>query len=259
MLRKTLTLLLALCMVLTTFVAVSAEDAAAEDVTVVSINENYDSGIGDTLNGTGITLTTGTAGGRDGVLIVESSASTSWQGLAGFAVKDSEGNQFTQQSLPSNGVMAYSIDIFVPAEGGNVGDADFYLRTQATFPPAGMQTNLNPLNNITTGKWITYSGTKNVSACTWQGTSSDNLPVWMCLRPNFTAAGEIYVDNLSFTITVPAATDEPSTEELPPFRDIPTPASGVTLATEAEIATLGELPEGIPGGSGLQQNQHRNF
>lgn len=50
--RKILTSFLAVCMLLTTFVAVSAED-----VTVSSTNENYDSGIGDTHAGTDITLT----------------------------------------------------------------------------------------------------------------------------------------------------------------------------------------------------------
>jgi len=240
MLRKILTSFLALCMVLTTFVVVSAED-----VTVASISETYDSGIGNTLKGNDITLTTGTAGGRDNVLIVTSSAGTSWQGIVGFKVEDLEGNQFTQQSLPANGVIEYSIEVFAPAEGGNVGNMSFYLRTNNSFPPSGMQANFVALNSVTTGQWLKFTGTKKVSELSWMGTSTDNLPVWLCLRPNFSAAGTMYVDNISFKITTPQATDEPSTEELPPFRDIPTPASGVTLATEAEIATLGELPEGI--------------
>jgi hypothetical protein len=125
MLRKVLATLLAVCMVLSTFVVVSAEDEI-----VCNISENYENGIGDTLKGTDITLTTGTAGDRDNVLIVTSSAKTGWQGLVGFAVKDTNGTQYTQQKLPKAGIMTYSFDIFVPAEGGNVGDASFYLRTQ---------------------------------------------------------------------------------------------------------------------------------
>lgn len=50
--RKILTSFLAVRMLLTTFVEVSAED-----VTVSSTNENCDSGIGDTHAGTDITLT----------------------------------------------------------------------------------------------------------------------------------------------------------------------------------------------------------
>lgn len=241
MLRKVLTSFLSLCMVLTTFVAVSAED-----VTVASINETYDSGIGSTLKGKDITLTTGTAGGRDNVLIVTSSAGTSWQGLVGFAVNDLDGNQFTQQSLPANGVIEYSIEVFAPAEGGNVGNMSFYLRTNNSFPPSGMQSNFVALNSVTTGKWLKFTGTKKISECTWSGTSTDNLPVWLCLRPNFSAAGTMYVDNVSFKITTPPAPEEPETPaELPPFRDIPTPASSVVPATDAEIAALGDLPEGI--------------
>lgn len=243
MLKRILTSLLALCMVLTTFVAVSAEDAAAEDVTVVSINENYNSGIGATLAGSDITLTTGTAGGRDGVLIVNSSKGTGAYGLAGFAVTDTDGTQLTISDLPEGGVITYSIDVYAPADG-NVGDANFYLRTKSKFPPDGMMTSLNALDNITTGTWKTYSGTKNVADCSWSGTSGDTDPIWICIRPNFSAAGTMCVDNFSFTITAPAVEDTPE-EELPPFRDVPNPASGVTLATEAEIATLGDLPEGI--------------
>ncbi len=238
MLRKILTSFLALCMVLTTFVAVSAED-----VTVVSINEAYESGSGDTLAGTDITLTTGTAGGRDGVLIVSSTAGTGAYGLAGFAVTDTDGTHLTIADLPANGVINYSIDVYAPANG-NVGDANFYLRTKSKFPPDGMMTALNGLDNLTTGTWKTYSGTKNVADCSWSGTSGDTAPIWICIRPNFSAAGTMYVDNFSFTITAPPVEETPE-EELPPFRDTPNPASGVTLATEAEIATLGELPEGI--------------
>lgn len=240
MLKRIFTSLLALCMVLTTCVTVSAED-----VTVVNINENYDSSIGDTLAGTNISLSTGTAGGRDGVLVVTSSAGTGAYGLVGFAVKDTEGTHLTQQALPAKGVINYSIDVYVPAEGGNVGDANFYLRTRNAFPPDGMMTALNSLDNLTTGKWITYSGTRNIADASWAGTTTDNLPVWVCFRPNFSAAGTVYLDNISFTITAPDTTEEPSDEELPPFRDTPNPASGVTLATAEEIATLGELPEGI--------------
>lgn len=243
MLKRILTSLLALCMVLTTFVAVSAEDAAAEDVTVVSINENYDSGNGATLAGSDITLTTGTAGGRDGVLIINSTAGTGAYGLAGFAVTDTDGTQLTISDLPEGGVITYSIDVYAPADG-NVGDANFYLRTKSKFPPDGMMTALNSLDNLTTGTWKTYSGTKNVADCSWSGTSGDTAPIWICIRPNFSAAGTMYVDNFSFTITAPAVEETPE-EELPPFRDTPNPASGVTLATEAEIATLGDLPEGI--------------
>ena len=243
MLKRILTSLLALCMVLTTFVAVSAEDAAAEDVTVVSINENYDSGIGATLAGSNIALTTGTVGSRDGVLIINSTAGTGAYGLAGFAVTDTDGTQLTISDLPEGGVITYSIDVYAPADG-NVGDANFYLRTKSKFPPDGMMTSLNALDNLTTGTWKTYSGTKNVADCSWAGSSGDTAPIWICIRPNFSAAGTMYVDNFSFTITAPAV-DETPEEELPPFRDTPNPASGVTLATEAEIATLGDLPEGI--------------
>jgi len=238
MLRKILTTLLALCMVLSTFVSVSAENVTISDHT-----ETYADGIGDTLKGSDITITTGTAGGRDEVLIVNSSKSTGAYGLVGFAVKDLEGTQFTQQSIPENAVVEYSIDIYVP-ENSNIGDAVLYLRTQASFPPAGMLSNLDALNNLATGKWITYSGTKNASSFPWEGTATDNLPVWLCLRPNFSAAGEIYVDNISLKITAPPASEEPPAE-LPPFRDIPNPSSSVVPATDAEIAALGDLPEGI--------------
>lgn len=241
MLRKILTSFLALCMVLTTFVTVSAE----ERVTISDHIETYENGIGDTRKGTDITITTGTAGGRDNVLIVNSSAKTGAYGLVGFAVKDLEGNQFTQQAIPLNAVVEYSIDIYVP-ENSNVGDAALYLRTQTTFPPSGMLSNLDALNNLKTGQWITYSGSKNASQFPWDGSATDDLPVWLCLRPNFSAAGTIYVDNISLKITTPPPSEEPETPaELPPFRDIPTPSSSVVPATDAEIAALGDLPEGI--------------
>ena len=107
MLRKILTSFLALCMVLTTFVSVSAENVTISDHT-----ETYENGIGDTLKGTDITITTGTAGGRDEVLIVNSSKGTGAYGLVGFAVKDLTGTQFTQQSIPENAIVEYSIESF---------------------------------------------------------------------------------------------------------------------------------------------------
>ncbi len=78
--------------------------------------------------------------------------------------------------------------------------------------------------------------------------ASETDGFWTFLGVNGNANGGVTLfDNISIKTADPVATDEEETpeEELPPFRDTPNPASGVTLATEAEIATLGELPEGI--------------
>ncbi len=212
--KKILSMLLALCMVLTTFVAVSAED-----VVVVDINEDYGSGIGDTICGGDISLA---AVGMEGENVLEVTSSYSgaagWQSLVGFAVTDTEETQLTIADLPEDGVIEYSFDIYVP-EGANVGDASFYLRTADSFPPAGMQTGLNELNGLTTGTWQTFEGTKNVSDCNWAGTSGQNSPVWICLRPNFSAAGTFYVDNVSFTLTQ-AVVEDGDDEYIPVAGDI---------------------------------------
>lgn len=195
--KKIFAMLLALCMVLSTFVAVSASDI------VVDISEDYESGIGDTLYGGVITLSTEEFEGENVLKATSSGGSSGWQGLVGFAVEDVNGNHLTQQALPAEGVIEYSFDIYVPA-GQNVGDATCYLRTATGFPPAGMQTRLEELNGLATDKWITYSGTKNISDNSWAGDATDNLPVWLCFRPNFSGAGYFYLDNVSFKITEPS-------------------------------------------------------
>lgn len=60
---------------------------------------------------------------------------------------------------------------------------------------------------------------------------------------NTANAGVTLFDNISLKTAAPTATEEP--EELPPFADDPILSSGATAATEAEIAVLGTLPEGI--------------
>lgn len=207
--KKIFAMLLALCMVLTTFVV----SVSAADVVVVDINEDYDSGIGDTLAGAAITLTTGNEGGREGVLVVNSSSNTSATGLVGFAMVDSEGNHIRQDTFPEEGTIEYSFDIYVPAEGGNVGNATFYMRTSNTFPPTGCLSGLDELDGLATGEWQTFEGTiSDFSSFPWATDSSaNNLPVWICIRPNFTAAGEFYIDNFSFTLTQTVEDEEDET------------------------------------------------
>jgi len=203
--KKIFAMLLALCMVLTTFVAVSAED-----VVVVDINEDYETDIGDTICGGDISLDTVGFEGENVLKVTSSySGAAGWQSLVGFALKDTDGTQLTIADLPEDGVIEYSFDIYVPTEGGNVGDATAYLRTANGFPPAGMQTRLDELNGLTTGEWITYEGTKNVSDNSWAGDSGSDAPIWICLRANFSAAGTFYMDNFSFTLTQTVEEEEP--------------------------------------------------
>lgn len=165
-----------------------------------------------------------------------------------FDVKPASGDTLTQLRimLRTGSSGEFGAKYLVPAEC-TIDDVAQSTIFSAAKSSAGT-TNLS----LTGGQWYhfclvyDFKGIDTDTSSALYAAETDGF--WTFIGVNGNSNGGVTLfDNISVKTADPVATDEEETpeEELPPFRDIPNPASGVTLATEAEIATLGDLPEGI--------------
>lgn len=114
------------------------------------------------------------------------------------------------------------------------------------------KTNAGTTNlSLTGGQWYhfcliyDFNGIADDSSSAFRNAETDGF--WTFLGVNGNKNGEVTLfDNISVKTAEPSKDNSSDSDtELPPFVDTPTLAAGVSAATDAEIASLGTLPEGI--------------
>jgi len=197
--KKIFALVLSLCMVLSTFVAVSAQEQVwnegvyveSNEVTLVNINKNFDATDAEVLYGAGITgsQVADPAGERAG-MVAGGAISTGSTGYIGVKLPVS--------GISTGDVVEISLDVYSSADwqAGAGTTQGVMLRAGNNWAPAGDWEQVLKKETVSANTWTTltntFTFTKDVS-----GTG-----IWMQIRPNV-VLDYFYVDNLSLTVKGP--------------------------------------------------------
>ena len=215
--KKIFALVLSLCMVLSTFVAVSAQEQVWNEgtpfvETTVSAGNDFESGVGAMFVGEA-SLTTGSVAvdGRN-ALKVDYAGNNAYSTVIGFEFKDTAGNKIDLYGdgagVSEDAVINWSID--VKMEDITSAAPVLVLRDGAN-PPSGQSVNLKSLKTEANGEWVTYSGSKKIGELSWAGTDATYTNLTVRFYPS--AAGTMYIDNMSATITEKSYYDELGAED----------------------------------------------
>ncbi len=220
--KKIFALVLSLCLVLSSFVAVSAaeqvynegvynegvwQEGTKFDVNTVSAGNDFEDGLGTMFVGdTSLTTAAVAVDGRN-ALKVDYAGTNAYTTVVGFEFKDAYGNNVdlydTGAGVNPDSVINWSID--VKMEDTTSAAPVLVLRDGAN-PPSGQSVNLGNLKTEVNGEWVTYSGSRKIGELQWAG----NDATWTNLTVRFypSAAGTMYIDNMSATIEEKSYFDE---------------------------------------------------
>lgn len=177
---------------------------------IVDVGSDFETGVGSLkVCSTGtITATKGTApGGRNALVIKSTAKAEGYKDVVGFAVTNTSGVQYQQESFPAKGTVTMSVDIMVEdttvaVGGGGSFHPQVFLRTDGTSftNPSGPQEKalLTDMSGLKNGEWKTFTKTIDASELNWSATG--NNYVFFIVRPNMDKAGTMYIDNMSLTI-----------------------------------------------------------
>ena len=207
--KKIFALVLSLCIVLSTFVAVSAQemvydegvwregvwtDGTQSKTEIASGNSDTD-GVGYG-NHQGSTFSTATEEGRTNVHKLTATGAT---GASSFymPLKNSKGVQFQKSTLPKSGTIAWSVDLKVSDATG----VTTYMALRASSKPGETPLNAGEVKikdnlGLESGVWKTISGTIDLGTTTY---AADGYATIMA-RANLPAGAELYVDNFTWNL-----------------------------------------------------------
>lgn len=192
--KKIFALVLSLCMVLSTFVAVSAQEQVWTEgnmVTLFTINKDFDATDSEVLYGAGISgsQVADPAGERAG-MVAGGQILTTTTGYIGVKLPVS--------GLFAGDVVTISLDIYSSADW-KASDSDstqgVMLRAGDIWAPAGSWNQVLAKNTaVSANTWTTVSNTFTMTKDVF------GAGVWMQIRPNVTL-DYFYIDNLTLSVS----------------------------------------------------------
>ncbi len=192
--KKIFALVLSLCLVLSTFVAVSAQEQVfveGNEVTLVDIEKNFDAQDAEVLYGAGISgsQVADPAGERTG-MVAGGAISTGSTGYIGI--------KLPVIALNKGDVVEISLDVYSSAdwEAKDSGSTQgVMLRAGDSWAPTGSWCQVLANGSaVSANTWTTLTNTFTVS------NSVAGKGIWMQIRPNVTL-DYFYIDNLSIKVT----------------------------------------------------------
>jgi len=215
--KKIFALVLSLCMVLSTFVAVSAQEQVWNEgtpfvETTVSAGNDFESGVGAMFVGEASLTTASVAVDGRNALKVDYAGNNAYSTVIGFEFKDTAGNKIdlygSGAGVSEDAVINWSIDVKME---DITSAAPVLVLRDGTNPPSGQSVNLKNLKTEANGEWVTYSGSKKIGELSWAGNDSTYTNLTVRFYPS--AAGTMYIDNMSATITEKSYYDELGAED----------------------------------------------
>lgn len=215
--KKIFALVLSLCLVLSTFVAVSAQEQVWNEgtpfvETTVSAGNDFESGVGAMFVGEASLTTAPVAVDGRNALKVDYAGNNAYSTVIGFEFKDTAGNKIDLYGdgagVSEDAVINWSIDVKME---DITSAAPVLVLRDGTNPPAGQSVNLKHLKTEANGEWVTYSGSKKIGELAWAGNDSTYTNLTVRFYPS--AAGTMYIDNMSATITEKSYYDELGAED----------------------------------------------
>lgn len=189
--KKIFALVLSLCLVLSTFVAVSAQEQVyleGNEVTLVNIEKNFDAADGEVLYGAGISgsQVADPAGGAG--MVAGGAISTGSTGYIGV--------KLPVLALNAGDIVEISVDVYSSADwqAGAGSTQGVMLRAGDNWAPAGSWEQVLKKEDVAANTWTTLTNEFTVTkAVAGKG-------IWMQVRPNV-VLDYFYIDNLSLKIT----------------------------------------------------------